>query len=290
VAPALERGLMTWVKLDDQFTDHPKVVAAGPLAAWLYICGLTYAARYLTDGFIPAAQVRRLADLGEPERLAERLVGVELWEREEAGYRIHDYLDFNPSAAQVRKEREDNARRQEEWRRRRGEKPAPRTSRTARDAVSNGVTDAGDNPTSNGAVTAPRTRPVPGPVPVPAGSRPGPAGRAAVAAAGSAAPASAAAPSELVEFDRTLAGTSGYEPTAELFAKVLEKYAGLDLVEEAVKLRSYLREHPGELCSDRRVLNWLQGAQKRAAEVGKEDRGNGRPGTGRRNGYDPKAY
>jgi hypothetical protein len=80
------------------------------------------------------------------------------------------------------------------------------------------------------------------------------------------------------------------DPTAELFAKVLEKYAGLDLVEEAVKLRSYLREHPGELCSDRRVLNWLQGAQKRAAEVGKEDRGNGRPGTGRRNGYDPKAY
>ena len=54
---------MSWIKIDDQFADHPKVLQAGPLASWMYVCGLTYAGRYLTDGFIPAGQVRKLADV-----------------------------------------------------------------------------------------------------------------------------------------------------------------------------------------------------------------------------------
>lgn len=92
---------MTWVKLDDCFTDHPKIAEAGPLASWLYVCGLTYASRLLTDGFIPRSQVRRLADLENAEELAERLVSVGLWDTTDGGYRIHDYLDFNPSRDEV---------------------------------------------------------------------------------------------------------------------------------------------------------------------------------------------
>ena len=56
---------MSWVKIDDHFSDHPKVVQAGPEAAWLYICGLCYCAKYLTDGFIPKRQVKRLADVDD---------------------------------------------------------------------------------------------------------------------------------------------------------------------------------------------------------------------------------
>lgn len=92
---------MAWVKLDDQFADHPKVTEAGPLAAWLYICGLTYCSRLLTDGFIPAAQVRRLADVKSPDALAHRLVTVGLWEACEGGYRIHDYFDYQPTRERV---------------------------------------------------------------------------------------------------------------------------------------------------------------------------------------------
>ena len=53
---------MVWVKLDDQFTENPKVVQAGPLASWLHVCGLVYCSRNLTDGFIPAMMVPRLTN------------------------------------------------------------------------------------------------------------------------------------------------------------------------------------------------------------------------------------
>lgn len=92
---------MAWVKLDDQFADHPKVIEAGPLAAWLYVCGLTYCSRLLTDGFIPGAQVRRLADVKAPETLAQRLVAVGLWEACDGGYRVHDYFEYQPTRDRV---------------------------------------------------------------------------------------------------------------------------------------------------------------------------------------------
>ena len=127
---------MTWVRLADDFTDHPKVVRAGPLAAWLYVCGLTYANRYATDGFIPGAQVPRLAAVPDPERLARRLVEATLWEEVEDGYRIHDYGSYQPSAEEIKRERADAARRQAEYRVRRAE---------ARNAARNGVTHAEDD-------------------------------------------------------------------------------------------------------------------------------------------------
>lgn len=92
---------MTWVKIDDQFPDHPKVLAAGPAAAWLYVCGLCYASRYLTDGFVPAGVVSRLSDLKRADDVATRLVDAGLWEAADGGYRIHDYLDYQRSASEV---------------------------------------------------------------------------------------------------------------------------------------------------------------------------------------------
>lgn len=130
---------MTWARLDDQFTDHPKVVEAGPMAGWLYVCGLTYANRYLTDGFIPGAQVKRLADLPNCDELADRLVSVGLWDAVDGGYRIHDFLDYNRSAADVKAERDEAARRQSEWRARKAERQAEEQSRNG---VTNAVTDA----------------------------------------------------------------------------------------------------------------------------------------------------
>jgi 5-methylcytosine-specific restriction endonuclease McrA len=107
---------MPWVRLDDQFSDHPKILRAGPLAGWLFVCGLTYCARQLSDGFIPRSMVRRLADLDNAGELAQRLVDAGLWEACGDGFRVHDYLEYNPSAAQVRHEREGNRERQRAFR------------------------------------------------------------------------------------------------------------------------------------------------------------------------------
>jgi hypothetical protein len=123
---------MPWAKLDDQFPDHPKVVQAGPAAAWLHVCAICYASRYLTDGFVPVGQVRKLADVPDSDALAAKLVQVGLWEAADGGFRVHDYLKYNPSRAQVMAERERNAARQEQWR--------------TRNAVSNAVSATAPSP------------------------------------------------------------------------------------------------------------------------------------------------
>ena len=52
---------MTWVKLDDSYPDHPKITQVGPLGMALHTAATCYASKYLTDGFIPAAQIPKLS-------------------------------------------------------------------------------------------------------------------------------------------------------------------------------------------------------------------------------------
>lgn len=131
-----------WTKLDDAYSEHPKILAAGPLAAWLHTCALVYCNRYLTDGFIPTAQVRRLADVKNTAQLAERLVDVGLWEHVEEGYAIHDWLQCNKSSAEVKAEKEANARRQADWRNSHRNEGTGAYSNEESNAVSNALRNA----------------------------------------------------------------------------------------------------------------------------------------------------
>jgi hypothetical protein len=90
---------MAWVYLDDQFPDHPKVVAAGDAAAWMFVCGLAYCKRYATGGRIPKGQVAKLTTSRSPAKLAKALVSVVLWEDAGADYVVHDYDDWNKPQA-----------------------------------------------------------------------------------------------------------------------------------------------------------------------------------------------
>ncbi len=115
---------MPWVRLDEEFPDHPKVVTAGPLAGWLHVCALAYCNRHLTDGFVPRAQVARLVSFDgmlvdysgddgdarlahEPTaiEMATALVSVGMWEERQGGYLIHDFLDYQPSRAEIEAQR-----------------------------------------------------------------------------------------------------------------------------------------------------------------------------------------
>lgn len=107
---------MGWVKLDDGFPEHPKVEQAGERAAWLYVCGLAYCSRQLTDGFIPDQKIGRLTQTTGERALADRLVQVGLWDRADDGYRVHDYCKHQRSKAQVERQRERSAARMRDWR------------------------------------------------------------------------------------------------------------------------------------------------------------------------------
>jgi hypothetical protein len=152
---------VTWVRLADDFYDHPKVIAAGAPAGWLWACSLAYANRYLTDGFIPSAVVRRLVDADDPQRLAARLVDCGLWERADGGYQIHDFAEYQPSSDAVRAERERNAERARTWRERQ------------HSAGSTTGTTGGTTGARNGvSADAPYPDPVPVPTPGPAVASP----------------------------------------------------------------------------------------------------------------------
>jgi len=127
---------MGWVRLEDDFYDNAKFADAGPLGMSLWIVGLAWSNRNLSDGYIPESVARRLVDwkgthwrawegelvggCEEPEDLdvAEHLVKIGLWELhpEKPGYVIHDYHEYQPTAATVKAAREKNAERMREWR------------------------------------------------------------------------------------------------------------------------------------------------------------------------------
>lgn len=110
---------MPWVRLDDQFPDHPKIDQAGPLAGWLFVCGLAYCNRQLTDGFIPKATMPRLSTVPNPAKVARALVDAGLWDAVDGGWQVHDYLDFQPSRDKVLAERAAATARQQKRRSRR---------------------------------------------------------------------------------------------------------------------------------------------------------------------------
>jgi hypothetical protein len=102
-----------WVRVDTRFTTHPKVLDIGPLAEALWLRGLCYAGEHLTDGFIPAAFVRRMGDMNAMEQ-AERLVESGLWAVAEGGYQIHEYLTWQRSreeAAEISEKRAVSGRK-----------------------------------------------------------------------------------------------------------------------------------------------------------------------------------
>ena len=93
---------MTWVRIDDGAPLHPKLLDAGPEAAWLWTCGLAYCNRNHTDGLIAARHLAALYPGAWPEarlqELAARLVSVRLWDADGADYRVHDYAHYQEEA------------------------------------------------------------------------------------------------------------------------------------------------------------------------------------------------
>jgi hypothetical protein len=141
---------VSWVKLDDQYPNHPKVVQVGPLGMALHVAATCYAAQYLTDGFVPVAQMSKLINLEgisvcnavsngvshsvTYKEITDELTMVGLLEVVPGGFKVHDYLMYNPPADKVKAERAENAARQAAWRGAHPEKKAD-------NAVTNGVTN-----------------------------------------------------------------------------------------------------------------------------------------------------
>ena len=101
---------MAWVRIHDDAMNSLKVMRLSDAAFRLWMKGLCYCQRQLTDGHIP---VEWLRDIGAKRKDVDALSisSVEgkapLWETAAGGYQVHDYLDWNDSRAIVTKKRSE---------------------------------------------------------------------------------------------------------------------------------------------------------------------------------------
>jgi hypothetical protein len=108
---------MPYGRLDDGLYDHPKVDELGRdrlACIGLWVLCISWSNRHLTDGYVPSDRIGRL---GGTKAQAMKLVAVGLLDLLSEGYRIHDFLDFNPSKADVESKRKSDRTR---WRLHRG--------------------------------------------------------------------------------------------------------------------------------------------------------------------------
>lgn len=112
---------MGWVRLDDNFADHPKVIALSDSAFRTYIVSLCYSNRQLTDGYIPLAVYDRIGKKGD----GADLVDADLWEvvagnviSEDliTGYQIRSYDEYQPTRDKVEEKREQAKERLRRYR------------------------------------------------------------------------------------------------------------------------------------------------------------------------------
>ena len=89
------------VRLDVDYPDNPKIIAAGPMAEVLFVRCLCLAKKMLTHGVIEPVQLSRTG-LPNVEKLAKKLVEVGLWKPVKKGYKIVGWLDRNPSVKEIR--------------------------------------------------------------------------------------------------------------------------------------------------------------------------------------------
>jgi len=119
------------VRVDDSWPWHPKALQVGPIGQALFIASLAYCNKYLTDGYLSTSVIPSLVPLSEfpagtLEATIERLIAARLWEPAPNGYKVHDYLDYQPSRETVLRQR---AEAKERMRRVREAKKSPGDNR-----------------------------------------------------------------------------------------------------------------------------------------------------------------
>ncbi len=121
---------MVWARFDDGYLNNLKVQSAGALAEHLDMRAIIYCAQNSTDGLVTplALQIIGVGLPGVQKRVLALIAAGRWVPNEGGGWLIHDFLDFNPSKAQLDDKRTKTKERQAEYR--------------ARNSVTNSATNA----------------------------------------------------------------------------------------------------------------------------------------------------
>ena len=166
---------MPWARLDDQMNDDAKLRALSDGAFRLWVSGLIFCQKNLTDGFIPAHEVDCFAvrQKNRAPLVAELCASLvpgkgPLWHKVETGYQMHDYLDWNDTRDKVLTDRKKAEDRQSRFKdRRRFKRVASAVHNAVHNALLAALRDEGENGVAHGVGNGATTYHVPPEVPVP---------------------------------------------------------------------------------------------------------------------------
>lgn len=133
---------MSWLRIDDAFAEHAKVYALSDRAFRLHVAALCYCARNLTDGLIDERGLRVISITAKVKKASifvAELVAMGLWKVVPKGHQVRSYLEYNPSASDVKEARRKAAERKARARENGGSHGG---SHGGTDAVTDGVSHA----------------------------------------------------------------------------------------------------------------------------------------------------
>lgn len=155
-----------WFRVNSGFPRHRKVRRLSDAAFRLHVCAMARVADDETDGFLGPEDLADAAEEArQPERkvpaLVDELVTRGLWDELLGGssWAIHDWLDLNPSHADLERARDLQRQRTQRWRAKaaaaRGDQDLD-GNETADEAGSGPAGDGGGDASRHGGVTKPR--------------------------------------------------------------------------------------------------------------------------------------
>lgn len=116
---------MTWFKVDDTFSDHPKVDELSLAAVGLWTLAGSWSARNLTDGRVTRA---RVAKFGGTSSEVTELVDAGLWTVDGDGWKFHEWEEYQPTKAETETKRREARERMRKVREKRSNDGATRAN------------------------------------------------------------------------------------------------------------------------------------------------------------------
>lgn len=96
---------MTDTRLPEHFLTSPTLDGLTSDAFRVYVNGLMWSVTHGTDGLLPERSLRFLHPDGKRPEVAVELVAAGLWEHDDAGYHVPDFLRYQTPAEQVERSR-----------------------------------------------------------------------------------------------------------------------------------------------------------------------------------------
>lgn len=110
------RGVSGWLRFENITPEKPSIIALTDRAFRLWFACCCYCSRAETDGIVPRSTITTLTRSATRKTVAELVAAGKLEILDEDTYAVHDYLEHNPSRAELNGRRAAAKARTGKWR------------------------------------------------------------------------------------------------------------------------------------------------------------------------------